>query len=64
MLPKIDSRTYVHLSQEGWQNKVEQTIGDVGEGWNYTAYYQGYGKLFITFSNISKNDRNREQSLS
>lgn len=55
---KIDSRTYVHLSQEEWQNKMMETMGETGENWNCTVYYQGYGNLFIIFSNITESDRN------
>lgn len=56
---KIDSRTYVHLSQEEWQNKITGAMGKTGEGWNWTVYYQGYGNLFIIFSNVRENDWNR-----
>lgn len=56
---KIDSRTYVHLSQEEWQKKVAQMLGNMREGWNFTVYYQGYGNLFIIFSNLTETDRMR-----
>lgn len=56
---KIDSRTYVHLSQEEWQNKITEAMGKTGEGWNWTVYYQGYGNLFIIFSDVRENERNK-----
>lgn len=57
---KIDSRSYVHLSQEEWQNKMTEMMGQIRNNWTSTVYYQGYGNLFIIFSNIIDNDRNRD----
>lgn len=54
---KIDSRTYVHLSQEEWQDKIREAMGkQESERWNYTVCYMGKGKLYIIFSELDEKD--------
>lgn len=54
----IDSRTYVHLNRDEWQKKIEEIIGELRQGWIYTVYYQGGGRLYIIFNNIAETDWN------
>lgn len=51
---KIDSRTYINMSQEKWQEQIESMIGESGEAWNYTVCYLGKGNLYIIFSGIKE----------
>lgn len=52
---KIDSRTYVHLTQNAWQEKISEAMG-AGEDWNYTVCYMGGGNLYIIFSRLTEAD--------
>ena len=54
----IDSRTYVHLDRQGWQEKIEEIVGTIKQGWIYTAYYKGGGWLYLIFSNIKETEWN------
>lgn len=52
---RIDSRTYVHLSQSEWQDKIAEAMGSQEE-WSYTVCYMGQGNLYIIFNEISEAD--------
>lgn len=52
---RIDSRTYVHLSQAEWQDIIAEAMGGQ-EKWNYTVCYMGQGNLYIIFTGISETD--------
>lgn len=62
---KIDSRTYVQLSQKEWQDKIAGIIGEIGKNRRYTVYYKGQGCLYIIFSNMTeaKEDKMAASSL-
>lgn len=52
---RIDSRTYVHLTQSEWQDKIAEAMGS-REEWNYTVCYMGKGNLYMIFSEIAEED--------
>lgn len=55
---KIDSRTYVHFSQEAWQKKIEKLMEDVGEEWQYQVCYMGNGNLYLIFYQLDEQSWN------
>lgn len=56
---KIDSGTFVHFTQRGWQEEVKDALGRTGEGWNYTVCFLEGGRLYLIFYGISESDWNR-----
>lgn len=52
---RIDSRTYVHLSQTEWQGIIAEAMGGQ-ETWDYIACYMGKGNLYIIFNGISEEE--------
>ena len=53
---KIDSRTYVNLSQKEWRNKITEAMGTAAENWDYIVCYSGDGNLYIVFYNVKETD--------
>lgn len=54
---RIDSRTYVHLSQTEWQDIIVEAMGRQ-ETWDYTVCYMGKGNLYIIFDAIREEEWN------
>lgn len=52
---RIDSRTYVHLSQKEWQDVIAESMGRQ-EDIDYTVCYLGRGNLYIIFAGLRETD--------
>ena len=56
---KIDARSYVHLSQEEWQEKITEAMGKNASSWNYAVCYLGSGNLYMIFYGLAEAEWNR-----
>lgn len=51
---KIDSRTYVHYTQQEWQETIQELIGEDEKEWHYQVCYQGNGNLYLIFCELEE----------